>query len=84
MTEAAPTTCHPATAWALMKRGMDVHQVAARYGDIARELDAAIWVYRAAATGSVKPIGLTTMQALSLRNLAPHDKLAADRFRERA
>lgn len=84
MTEAAPTTCHPATAWALMKRGMDVHQIAARYGDIARDLDEAIWEWRATMTGSAAPAGLTTMQALSLRNLAQHDKLAADRFRERA
>lgn len=40
------TNCHPATAWALMAKGMSLHQIAARYGDTVGALDLAVWRWR--------------------------------------
>lgn len=40
--------CHPAAAWALMRRGQSLKQVAAATQDDAAELDRAIWDYCAA------------------------------------
>ena len=62
------TTCHPATAWALMTKGLTVYQIATRYRDLPRDLDEAIWAWRTARTGTDAPAGLTTMQALNRRN----------------
>lgn len=36
---------HPATVWALMKRGMSLHQIAAQRGGTVGELDRALWAW---------------------------------------
>lgn len=65
---APETTCSPPHAWALLKRGMTIRQIATRYGDLPRDLDASIWAWRAAVTGSVKPPALSTAQAMAVRD----------------
>jgi hypothetical protein len=40
------TTCHPATAWAAMARGMSLYAIASRYRDTAGALDLAVWRWR--------------------------------------
>lgn len=47
-----PLHCHPAQAWALMKLGTSVKEIARRSRDNPKILDRAIWAWRAEQTRS--------------------------------